>query len=271
MAFDSAGNLYVLSQGPSSSTAAGAVRVYAAGGSKLLRTITSPGASAMAIDSSDNLFVGNYGATPYNGSVTMYAPGGTTVKRTITDGINAPFTMLCDGSGNLYVANFGGNTVSVYAPGATKVLRTIASGIHAPASLGFDSRGNLYVGNYSSVSVYAPGSTSMLRSITDGIEDPHYLAFDSANDLYVGNFQRYVRVFGPGSGSVLRTIRHRYHHAEVGGLVLDASDHPYVAWLPRGTTATGTVRMYSSGGSTAILVLGRTQGVVDPVALAIGP
>ena len=94
-------------------------------------------------------------------TVTVYAPGSKNVLRTISQGVNAPYALAFDGSGDLYVANANANTVTVYASGGGTVLRTISKGVKYPDALAFDSYGNLYVANASgyTVTVYAPGST----------------------------------------------------------------------------------------------------------------
>jgi DNA-binding beta-propeller fold protein YncE len=60
---------------------------------------------------------------------------------TISQGMMLPNALAFDGSGNLYVANFGSasstGNVTVYAPGSTKVLRTISIGVDYPNALAF--------------------------------------------------------------------------------------------------------------------------------------
>jgi hypothetical protein len=51
--------------------------------------------------------------------------------------VNAPRALAVDGFGNLYVANYYGNTVTVYAPYHTAVLRTISAGVNNPEALSF--------------------------------------------------------------------------------------------------------------------------------------
>jgi DNA-binding beta-propeller fold protein YncE len=65
----------------------------------------------------------------------VYAPGETSALRVISDGTNAPVCLDFDGSGNLYVANQGANTVTEYAPNSDSVLRTLKSGISQPSAL----------------------------------------------------------------------------------------------------------------------------------------
>jgi sugar lactone lactonase YvrE len=115
--------------------------------------------------------------------VTVYAPGGETVLRTIKKGLSypGPFALVFDASGNLYVANEGGDTVPVYAPGSTKVLRTISGGMVNPEALAFDGSGNLYVANLNStVTVYDPNSGSLLRTISQAVDSPDALAVDGS-------------------------------------------------------------------------------------------
>ena len=62
--------------------------------------------------------------------------------------MSEPDALTFDGSGNLYVANFSGNTtgnVTVYAAGSGTPLRTVSQGVSAPDSVAFDSAGKLYV------------------------------------------------------------------------------------------------------------------------------
>ena len=73
----------------------------------------------------------------------VYVAGGTSALRTISQGVNNPEDLEFDGSGNLFVANVGDNTVTVYAPGKTRVLRTISEGVNGPDALAFDAADNL--------------------------------------------------------------------------------------------------------------------------------
>ena len=43
--------------------------------------------------------------------------------------MNGPTALGFDSSGNLYVANYLGNTVTAYAPGSSTLLMTVSNGI----------------------------------------------------------------------------------------------------------------------------------------------
>jgi sugar lactone lactonase YvrE len=140
VAFDRAGNLYVVqdpgTQSPDS------VAVYspgASGNAVPIRTITGSntgmsGAYFDAVDSSGRLYVANaFG----NGSVTVYAAGANgnaapiaTIAGTNTGLFNAaPEGIAVDSNGLIYVTTAGGNAILVFAANANgnvAPLRTIA-------------------------------------------------------------------------------------------------------------------------------------------------
>lgn len=136
-AFDSAGNLYV-ANGVGGAYNCGTVTVYAPGSDSILYTINATkeicGPLRVAIDSANNLYVAS-GEDTFPGAVDVFAAGTSTLLRTISQGINGPEALAFDRSGDLYVANYNGNTVTVYAPGSSSVLQTISEGISYPAAL----------------------------------------------------------------------------------------------------------------------------------------
>ncbi|HXO18115.1 MAG TPA: SMP-30/gluconolactonase/LRE family protein [Candidatus Dormibacteraeota bacterium] len=67
--------------------------------------------------------------------------------RTITNGIQGPNGLATDESGNLYVANYIGSTVTVYAPNSSTPKLTIANGVSGPFDVKVDAFGNVYVAN----------------------------------------------------------------------------------------------------------------------------
>ncbi|MGA8576906.1 MAG: hypothetical protein WB609_14635 [Candidatus Cybelea sp.] len=170
LAFDSAGNLYVVNQNSKKPS----VTVYAPGSSSILRKMTERLAypAAIAIDSADDVFVMNL-----HPSVIEYAPDSTKILRRITNSISSPQAIAVDTSGTLYVANSGTypdpGWISVYAPGTAKPVYKITQGINDPIALVFDSAGNLYVASdhYGAphsrghVTVYAPKAQAPFASV----------------------------------------------------------------------------------------------------------
>lgn len=160
LAIDSAQNLYVANCVVCSTGIEGSdqVLVYALGATTPSRTITT-GVNepvAMAVDSSNNLYVANclncsLGAAAYvsgTDTITEYASGSSTPTKTITfTGTDIPFSLALDQSNDLFVGNYGANSVTEYPPNATTASETITDGVSSPASLAIDARGVLHVSN----------------------------------------------------------------------------------------------------------------------------
>jgi hypothetical protein len=86
-------------------------------------------ASAVAVDSDGNIYVGNGGTKKTGASITVYRSGQETLWRSIRSGIIYPAALAFDGSGRLYVANVprkGTNTIAVFAPGGSIPVHTYA-------------------------------------------------------------------------------------------------------------------------------------------------
>ena len=223
LALDGSGNLYVdrcisciPQMRPRRREEQDAILVYAPGQKKPLRTITQgihmP--VAMAVDATDNVYVGNAGSSQHHASITEYAAGSTSVSRKITSGLKWPGLLAVDGSGDLFAENW--DKVIEYAPNSIRRLRTITDGIAGPNAFALDPAGTLYVGNTGDpsasgwISVYAPGSSSPAYEISSGINDPVALALDGDDNLYVANgaygHEGSVTVYAPNTQQPVHSV-----------------------------------------------------------------
>ncbi len=102
-----------------------------------------------------------------------------------------------DRNGNLYAANFVGNTVEKFAPNGTDL--GVFANVISPTGLAFDAAGNLYVANFgSTIERFAPNGTPLGAFATFGLNNPEGLAFDSSGNLYVANNgSDTIEVFSP--------------------------------------------------------------------------
>ena len=141
--------------------------------------------SALAFDSSGNLYVANAGS----GTISKITSGGGVTLAWATVG-TSPVALAFDSSGNLYVANSGSTgTISKITSGGSVTLTWASVGPY-PNALAFDSSGNLYVANAgggTTISKITPGGSVTLTWATVG-SNPYALAFDSSGNLYVANY-----------------------------------------------------------------------------------
>jgi sugar lactone lactonase YvrE len=240
IAVDGAGNLYVTDQllnsirkvapdGIVTTLAGSASTAGSADGTGATGGFNGPG--GMAADQAGNLYV----ADSRNHTIRKVTPAGvvTTLAGTAgafgsDDGLgatarfNAPSSVAVDGTGNLYVADYGNSTVrKVTAAGVVTTLAGTAGragaadGTGGAASFGLlkgiavDSMGNVYVTDTSGLSRVISGPT--IRKITPGgivttlagmagfegsangtgasahFSNPSGIAIDGAGNLYVGD------------------------------------------------------------------------------------
>ena len=212
---DGSNNLYVVNHGTNSSGDPGSVTVYRPDGT-LLRTITNGINEPVAetLDASGNLYVANDAPSHRHYMIEIYSPGAKRPFRKVFRDVYDPRMVALDSSQDLYVANFGGGTVTVYPPGKGNVLRTISNSVSGPLALAFDHSDNLYVLDSSpsseEVSVYEAGTAHLLRVISKNTRDATALALDAADNLYVPNIhpngECYVTVYAANTSKVLRQL-----------------------------------------------------------------
>jgi len=116
-----------------------------------------------------------------------------------------PMGLALDASGNLYVANYGGNNSngSILVYNSKFILqskKTITNGVDKPTGVAIDSQGSIYVANslsslitrYSAKGVWLPGAT-----ISASIASPANVVVDSFDDVWVNNGLQYVTFYSP--------------------------------------------------------------------------
>jgi Beta-propeller repeat/NHL repeat len=174
VAVDSVGNLYVANDG-STDGDVDTMTVYPPNNTLPSATIGSNTGldepSGIAVDSGGNIYVTNEGSvTGGVDSVTVYSPGSyanavpTAAIVGSNTGLDLPYGIVTDTSGNIYVANSAGGSdglgsVTVYLAGSNGNVAPSArisgdsnsdnAGFNFPTGIALDSSGNLYVANVS--------------------------------------------------------------------------------------------------------------------------
>jgi sugar lactone lactonase YvrE len=221
-AFDSSGNLwvgninsiveYTKSQLAQSGTPTPAVTLT----STSSYSIDVP--DGLAFDKSGDLWVANGGGnySGDHGSVVEFTPselaasGSPTPAVTISPNVgntnlDKPYGLAFDGSGNLWVANYGSDSVVEFtasqltASGTTSANVTVGTGSGTgPNGPTFDSSGNLWVAynttnqvaEFTAPQLTASGSPTpavLLSASSGSLDSPTHLTFDSSGNLWVAN------------------------------------------------------------------------------------
>jgi streptogramin lyase len=131
-------------------------------------------------------FQPTFGSAPNDWSLALNFSGG---------GLAYPFGLAVDGSGNVWVANAGGFSVSEFNSLGAPVSATGYSGggLLAPQSIAVDLSGNVWVANTGASSVVKLSSTGSILSgsggfTNGGIGAATGIAIDKTGDAWVTNF-----------------------------------------------------------------------------------
>ncbi len=207
----------------------------------------------LAFDSSGDLWVANGGGN-YSGdhaSVVEFTPsqlaqsGDPTPAVTISPNagntnLDKPYGLTFDGSGNLWVANYGSNSVVEFttsqltSSGTTSPAVTIGTGANTgPNGPTFDKSGDLWVADNTTAQVaeYIPSQLTasaspppnvLLSANAGSLDSPTHVTFDGSGNLWVANSAGSTN----GDGSVVEFTT---------GQLATGSPAPAVTLTPNGT------------------------------------
>jgi sugar lactone lactonase YvrE len=187
LAFDNAGNLYVVDYDPLELIGEAAIYKIAPNG---VRTIFAWGLSYpsyLAVDKTGNVFAADYD----HGIIYEYKPTGS--RGIFASGLYHPVGITFDSLGNLFVADNSGGIyqghIYQYKPNGSRTIFAVLDPSDRPADLAFDSAGNLLMADLGG-NIYKYNLNGVLRryirttfgSVPGSAQS---LAFDSAGNLLV--------------------------------------------------------------------------------------
>jgi DNA-binding beta-propeller fold protein YncE len=102
----------------------------------------------LACDAADNLY-----CAVLPNVIVECNPNSTNVTTLVSSGLGEPFGVAVDGSGNVYIADYGASTIRKWIA-ADRILTTlVSSGLSSPIGVAVDAAGNMYVGDSGNNSV----------------------------------------------------------------------------------------------------------------------
>ncbi|SEF78848.1 hypothetical protein SAMN05421819_1213 [Bryocella elongata] len=158
-----------------------------------------------------NFFNSVHTGAPFSPRLTT-APSDWTMAITYAPtGISAPKSTTVDGSGNVWIANSGNNTVTVLSQQGSVVSSLSGNGLSAPASIAIDGSGNAWVTNLggSSVSTFTSSGGVYGSSPFTGsgmLNHPGSIAIDPAGQIWIGNTGNQSLNVLNSSGALMTTV-----------------------------------------------------------------
>jgi hypothetical protein len=119
--------------------------------------------------------------------VVEVKPGGT--QTTVASGLNFPFGVAVDGSGDVFIADTGNNRVVEVKPDGTQT--TIGTGINHPYGVAVDGAGDVFIAepDINQVVEVKPGGTQ--TTIVSGLATPLGVAVDGAGDVFIADHNHF--------------------------------------------------------------------------------
>ena len=299
-------NASILTQTPVYGIAQGPLSVFEPGTATVLSVTGLINPAGLAVDRTGNVFIADAGPAQANGSTTP--PGDVVelsaagVQTTIaTPGVEAPYGIALDGSGNIYVADYGnpklfGNVLVIAPSGTTRTLAPSPSNgtlYSDPTDVVADSAGNIFTADYglSQIIMTQVNGGKLSRPLTSAnintantapqisnsyvppYVQPLTVAVDSADNLYVADTYGSQVVTGPANGAtppkVLLAAGVMINGASLqfpSGIAVDAAGTVYVA----DSGNNRIVEIPAGGGAPTVLnVVAATLALKNPTSLAL--
>ncbi len=241
------------------------------------------GCQNIAIDGTGNAWVANR-ASPLNDGVytiTELSSSGSFQSGANGyggGGLNEPFGIAIDESGNAWVTNLGGNSVTEFSDTGTPTSGSpyTGGGLDEPEGIAIGAAGNAFVNNYGGGTITKISTSGAILSGTHGyggggIADPGGgIALDSVGDVWVASLGdgSAVTKLSSSSGSIL-SGPFGYTGNGIGdpaGLAIDSSGDVWVV----NSSPTDVVELSNSSGSFLSGTSGFSGGGMDlPYMIAI--
>jgi len=189
---------------------------------------------------------------------------------TLGGGFNGPLGVAVDGSGNVYVADYGNSAVKEMPAGCASpsCVTTLVSGFSGPG-VAVDRSGNVYVADYinSAVKEMPAGcaSSSCVTTLGGGFSYPNDVAVDGSGNVYVADENNSaVKEIPAGcvSSSCVTTLGGGFHYP--GGVAVDGSGNVYVADL-----SNSAVKEMPAGCASSSCVTTLGGGFTNPEGVAV--
>ena len=113
-------------------------------------------------------------------------PGG--VVTLVSSGLNDPLGVAVDGSGNVYIADYGDNTIYKWSASTQQVTTLVSSGLYDPFGVAADGSGNVYIADTNDMIMEWNASTQQLTTlVSSGLKGPTGVAVDDSGNVYIAD------------------------------------------------------------------------------------
>jgi hypothetical protein len=228
--------------------------------------------TGLAIDAQGNAWVSNAG----NSTVVGLCPSGGTCGNTFNNtngcnnnspcGINQPYWLAFDGSGNLWVVNNGTPSLTELFSVGNGLNNNGSFAIYTPSSVvnpefvALDLSGNAWVADYGSqsggsdaVETLSPHGVSLAKQTGNALDDPEDIAIDRNGNIWVGSKADAKLTVYNSSGTV-QSPAGGYSGGGLNDPTVVAVDGANRIWTANGGNSTISEFFTNANGTTATAI-----------------
>ena len=186
---------------------------------------------------------------------------------TFGSGLFHTFDVAVDGSGNVFVADYGHNAIKeILAAGGYTTVNTLGSGFYYPTSAAVDGSGNVFVadgGNSAIKEILAAGGYTTVNTLGSGFQAPHGVAVDGSGNVFVADTDNNAvkEILAAGGYTTVKTLGSGFVYP--WKVAVDGGGNVFVA--DYGNSAVKEI--LAVGGYTAVNTLG--SGFTQPWGVAV--
>jgi DNA-binding beta-propeller fold protein YncE len=109
------------------------------------------------------------------------------VTALVTSGLSFPGGVATDGTGNVYITDYGDNAIKKWTAANNTVTTLVSSGLSGPIGVAVDGAGNVYfadTGN-NAVKEWIAANSNVTTLVSSGLNGPQGVAVDGAGNVYL--------------------------------------------------------------------------------------
>jgi DNA-binding beta-propeller fold protein YncE len=111
------------------------------------------------------------------------------VTTLVSNGLNYPFGVAVDGSGNVYIADSGDNEIQEWTVANNTLTPLVSSGLSGPIGVAVDGSANVYIadtGN-NAIKEWTVANGNVTTLVSSGLSGPFAVAVDGAGNVYIAD------------------------------------------------------------------------------------
>jgi DNA-binding beta-propeller fold protein YncE len=195
-------------------------------------------------------------------TVTQAGPSyvaSTNVTTLVSSGLSHPMGVAVDGSGNVYIADWGHHAIKEWVATSNTVITLVSSGLYYPSGVAVDGIGNVYIADtrHNAIKEWVAASKNVITLVSSGLNWPSGVAVDGAGNVYIADTKNYaIKEWVVASNTVITLVSSGLYSA--ADVAVDGLGNVYIAdgvtikeWIAASNTV---ITLVSSGLIAAIRV-----------------